>query len=88
MDISGNPACNANLEITEGRKIEILKPEYLTLNSQGNIINISNSLCNSDTLGNSTIIINNSNSQFITISETDKNYLIELSEPTEIYAVQ
>ncbi len=70
----GDPACDASNEFKDGRFINTLKPEYLTLNSSGSIIlKVTTPDCNQYTVGNATEVKNNSSFQFITVSGKEDN---------------
>jgi parallel beta-helix repeat protein len=71
----GNPACDASNEYKDGRFINTLKPEYLTLDSSGNIVEkvFSPAECNQYSSANANEVKNNSSFQFITVSGKKDN---------------
>jgi len=66
----GAPACDASNEYKDGRFINTLKPEYLTLNEYGSIIEkvYDPAECNQFSYLNAIDVKNNSSFQFITVS--------------------
>ena len=67
----GNPACNANTEYSDGRIIDVLRPEYLALDSNGIVVEVtvSSDGCNGYNITNAADVKNHSTGgQFITVS--------------------
>ncbi len=67
----GEPACNAQKEYQTNR-IDVLKPEYLTVTSLGAIRRLTSG-CNSFSLANAADVKANSSQQFVTISSGAAN---------------
>ncbi|WP_131781014.1 glycosyl hydrolase family 18 protein [Legionella gresilensis] len=66
----GNPACNAKNEYTDGRVIQVLKPEYFTVTGVGVLkrLNVADAGCNAYSKKNVKSIKAHSQQQFVTIS--------------------
>ena len=66
----GQPACDAESEYSDGRKIHFLKPEYFTVTSGGVLIRKNEDLygCNAYSDRNIALIKKHSDKQFVTIS--------------------
>lgn len=66
----GEPTCNAQLEYSDGRKIDILKPEYFMLNESGQLVLLTEEVvgCNGYSLENVANIKKYSNEQYVTFS--------------------
>ena len=65
----GSPACAALQEITDGRSIHVLKPEYLTVTAGGKIVQetVASYGCNAYSPLNSALVKKYSQQQFITV---------------------
>jgi len=66
----GDPACNAPNEYSDGRKIDVLKPEYYTVQNDGTLLELTtaNSGCNAYSAANAASIKQYSTQQFFTVS--------------------
>ncbi|STX50649.1 Putative sporulation-specific glycosylase ydhD [Legionella busanensis] len=66
----GQPACNAKNEYTDGRIIQVLKPEYFTVNETGILkrLNVAKAGCNAYSQKNIESIKSYSQQQFVTVS--------------------
>ena len=67
----GPPACNADEEYSDGRRIHVLKPEYFTVLENGRlkmIVETDESRCNGFSDANAQDIIDHSDEQYITVS--------------------
>ncbi|WP_419420351.1 glycosyl hydrolase family 18 protein [Legionella sp. D16C41] len=66
----GNPACNAKNEYTDGRTIQVLKPEYFNVDDAGSIyqLNVDDVGCNAYSVKNVKSIKANSKQQFVVVS--------------------
>jgi spore germination protein YaaH len=73
----GDPTCNAKLEYSDGRKIDILKPEYFTVSDSGKMILMTeqNSGCNGYSAQNVADLKKYSNEQYATFSS---NYAVSM----------
>lgn len=69
----GDVTCNASLEYKDGRKIDILKPEYFSLKEGGNLTLLTeqNSGCNGYSLNNINDLKKYSKEQYVTVSSSD-----------------
>ena len=68
----GAPTCSAKAEYSDGRKIDILKPEYFTINSAGKMILLTekDSGCNAYSVANVADLKKHSSSQYATFSSS------------------
>jgi len=66
----GAPACNSSNEYTDGRKIDVLKPQYYDLHDNGvlELLTVQNAGCNGYSPANAASIKKYSREQYITIS--------------------
>lgn len=66
----GSPACDAPTEYADGREIDVLKAEYFTVNSEGDLIMLTtaNSGCNAYSSANIANLKRHSLSQYATVS--------------------
>ena len=70
----GNPACNASTEYADGRKIDVLKAEFFTIN--GGLLTLlttTNSFCNGYSAANISRLKQYSTEQYATISSGSTN---------------
>lgn len=68
-DKLGSPACSAPQEYSDGRKIDVIKPEYFRLEDSGSLTQITaDQLCNGYSAANAADIKAHSKQQFVTIS--------------------
>ncbi len=68
----GNPTCEAKNEYSDGRKINILKPEYFTINEEGQLILLTekSSGCNGYSISNVASLKKYSTQQYVTVSSS------------------
>lgn len=73
----GDPTCNAKYEYSDGRKIDILKPEYFTVNDGGKMILLSeqDAGCNGYSPENVADLKKYSKEQYVTFSS---NYAVNM----------
>lgn len=73
----GDPACDAKLEYSDGRKIDILKPEYFTLSESGELVLLTDQVagCNGYSFENVVSIKKHSKWQYVTFSS---NYSVSM----------
>jgi spore germination protein YaaH len=66
----GEPACNARAELADGRKIDVIKPEYFSLSENGTLelLTVENFGCNAFSKENISYIKKYSREQFVTVS--------------------
>ena len=66
----GNPACSASQDIADGRVINVLKPQYLSINAKGVVTQttVANSGCNGYSTANVALVKKYSQEQYITVS--------------------
>lgn len=70
----GNPACDAQREIADGRTIHTLKAEYFTINGGFlTLLDTTNTTCNGFSLANVALLKQHATEQFITISSSNVN---------------
>lgn len=76
----GPPACNAKQEYSDGRQIDVLKPEYFNVDETGriNLLTEANAGCNGYSSQNVSSIKAFSNKQFVTVS-ADATAMIALT---------
>lgn len=69
----GTPACNASAELADGRKIDILKPEYFRIDSGGvlTFLDEENHGCNGFSAENVKLIKDHSKEQYVTVASAD-----------------
>lgn len=69
----GSEPCNLDLEYGDGRNIDILKPEYFTINEDGQLILLTETSygCNAYSIANVASIKQHSQEQFVTISSNN-----------------
>lgn len=80
----GEPACNAETEIQDGRQINTLKVEYLTLGSGGAVTRktVASDGCNGYTATTSALIASSSREQYITISGASAGLASLMASPS------
>ena len=68
----GGAACNAKAEYSDGRKIDVLKPEYFSISETGSLILLTtqNSGCNAYSSSNVADLKKYSKEQYVTISSS------------------
>lgn len=68
----GSATCNVTKEYSDGRKIDVLKPEYFTINEDGKLIllTVENHGCNGYSAGNVESVKKYSKEQYATISSS------------------
>lgn len=66
----GSPACSVQNEVTDGRKIDVLKPEYMKLDEEGKLIYLTDEEydCNGYNKKNAQFIKENSNQAIFMVS--------------------
>ncbi len=71
----GQPACSATNEYTDGRSIDTLKPEYYTVQSTGQLrqLTVATDGCNAYSASNAADIKAHSSRQFVTVSGSIAN---------------
>lgn len=71
----GNPACNADEEYSDGRTTHTLKPEYYTIDANGDLdqLTVDPDGCNAYSVANAADVKANSTEQFFTISGSYSN---------------
>jgi spore germination protein YaaH len=68
----GEPACLAAKEIADGRKINVIKPEFFTINGGSlKLLNTQNSGCNSYSESTVRLIKKYSDEQYVTVSSSN-----------------
>jgi len=77
----GAPACNSTNEYSDGRQIDVLKPEYYTIQSNGTLRlrTVTSDGCNGYSESNVADVKAHSKSQFVTVSGSYTNMHLLLS---------
>lgn len=78
----GPPACSALSEIADGRSIQVIKPEFFTLQESGALSPITNVECNGYTPENVAAMKAGSQQQFVTVSGTIAGIVTLASDST------
>ena len=80
----GSPACNSTSEYSDGRQIDTLKPEYYTVQVDGNLRQktVTSDGCNGYSTNNILDIKNHSTHQYVTVSGDVQNVHMLLSSTT------